>query len=119
MVDHSYRMNGEVNTPLSSGFAEKIHHDWVKSENPETIMTCKQTDDVLIFPNKNLCCRSTSNNVIFSWDFQILANGKCRFFIVFTFVFDKNKQLIFVNDIKVFIKKKKNTKYQNKLLLSK
>ncbi|XP_016910827.1 probable helicase with zinc finger domain [Apis cerana] len=90
MVDHSYRMNGEVNTPLSSGFAEKVHHDWVKSENPETIMTCKQTDDVLIFPNKNLCCRSTSNNVIFSWDFQILANGKQLQRVVLTL--DQNRR---------------------------
>ncbi|XP_076753698.1 putative helicase with zinc finger domain [Xylocopa sonorina] len=76
MVDHTFRMNGEANTPLSSGFAEKVHRDWVKSENPEKVLTCKQTNDVSIFVNKSLCCRLTSSNVIFSWDFMILTRGK-------------------------------------------
>ncbi|XP_003491078.1 probable helicase with zinc finger domain [Bombus impatiens] len=76
MVDHSYRMDGEVRTHFPSGFAEKVQHDWVKSENPETIITCKDTNNVLIFPNKSLCCRSTINNVIFCWDFEIVTNGK-------------------------------------------
>lgn len=90
MVDHPYRMNGEVKNSFSSGFAEKVHHDWVKSENPETIVTCKQTNDVLIFTNKSLYCRSTSNNVVFSWDFQILACGKQLQRIVLTL--DQNRR---------------------------
>lgn len=90
MVDHSYRMDGEVRTHFPSGFAEKVQHDWVKSENPETIITCKDTNNVLIFPNKSLCCRSTINNIIFCWDFEIVTNGKCCFLVVFTFIFFKN-----------------------------
>ncbi|XP_050588484.1 probable helicase with zinc finger domain [Bombus affinis] len=76
MVDHLYRMNGEVKTHFPSGFAEKVQHDWVKSQNPETIITCKDTDGVLIFSNKSLCCRSTINNIVFCWKFEVVTNGK-------------------------------------------
>lgn len=90
MTDHSVTINEEVKTPFPSGFAEKVHRDWIKSDNPETIVTCKQTKDVQIFHGTNLCCRSTSSDTVFNWNFRILARGKyytitLYFLVVFTF----------------------------------
>ncbi|CAK9815583.1 Probable helicase with zinc finger domain [Anthophora quadrimaculata] len=76
MMDHTFPINGEVKSSFFPIFVEKVHRDYIKSKDPEKVITCKQTDDVLIFPNKNLCCRSANCNAIFSWDFQILTYGK-------------------------------------------
>ncbi|XP_034191296.2 putative helicase with zinc finger domain [Osmia lignaria lignaria] len=73
MANCSLRVNG--NTKFSS-FAEKVHRDWIKSKNPEKIIVCKQSEDVLIVPDNNLCCRSTCCHVIYCWNFHILARGK-------------------------------------------
>lgn len=77
MVDYSYRMTEEVKTSFLSDFANKLHHDWLKSKNPEVIMKYEQSDDVLIIPNKSLYCQSSDNYVIFNWCFKVFAKGKC------------------------------------------
>ncbi|CAK9797315.1 Probable helicase with zinc finger domain [Anthophora plagiata] len=76
MMDHTFPINGEVKSSFFPIFVEKVHRDYIKTKDPEKVITCKQTEDVLILPNKNLCCRSTNRNAIFSWNFQILTYGK-------------------------------------------
>ncbi|XP_078049915.1 putative helicase with zinc finger domain isoform X2 [Augochlora pura] len=63
-------MNGEVKNKISCLSC------WVKFENPETIVTCKSTSDVLIYHDFSLCCRSTNPTTLHSWNFRIVALGK-------------------------------------------
>ncbi|XP_076235945.1 putative helicase with zinc finger domain [Calliopsis andreniformis] len=77
MASHgSVRDDREVMLLFPSGIAEKVHRDWIESASPEGVITCKGTEDVSIFPDKCLCCRTTNSNVTFCWTFQILARGK-------------------------------------------
>ncbi|XP_076642575.1 putative helicase with zinc finger domain isoform X1 [Halictus rubicundus] len=76
MANHIVAMNGEVKNWIPYGIAGELHRCWIKSENPETIITCKSTDDVLISHEPNLCCRSTSNNTLHTWTFRIWARGE-------------------------------------------
>ncbi|XP_031841617.1 putative helicase with zinc finger domain isoform X2 [Nomia melanderi] len=76
MVDPVVSMNGEVKRWFSFGFADYMHRNWIKSENPETIVTCKPPDDVLISHEPNLCCRSTNSVTVHTWTFRIWTSGK-------------------------------------------
>ncbi|XP_054001757.1 probable helicase with zinc finger domain isoform X2 [Hylaeus anthracinus] len=76
MTDRLVTINGEAKTLFPSGFVQKVHHDWIKSENPDAVVTCKQTEDVQIFHGTNLCCRSKNSDTVFNWNFRILARGK-------------------------------------------
>ncbi|KZC10755.1 putative helicase with zinc finger domain [Dufourea novaeangliae] len=73
MADHAVRVNGDM---FLSGFADKVHRDWIKSENPETVITCTRTEDVLISASTDLCCRSINIDTVFTWTFRIWARGK-------------------------------------------
>ncbi|XP_043249887.1 probable helicase with zinc finger domain [Colletes gigas] len=76
MTDNPLAINGEVKNLFPFSFAEKVHRDWIKSENPDKIVTCKQTEDVQFFHGTNLCCRSKNSDTVFDWNFRILARGK-------------------------------------------
>ena len=90
MVDRLVQLNGEVRSLFPSDLAERVHHDWIKSDNPEGIVTCKPPEDVLIYSEQSLCCRTTKTNAAYCWTFQILARGKRLQRIVLTL--DQNRK---------------------------
>ncbi|XP_033332540.2 putative helicase with zinc finger domain isoform X1 [Megalopta genalis] len=70
MANYVVPMNEEVKNRISCLSC------WVKSENPDTVVTCKPSRDIIIYHDFNLCCRSSHSTTLHSWNFRIVAHGK-------------------------------------------
>ncbi|XP_012219237.2 probable helicase with zinc finger domain [Linepithema humile] len=76
MADTTYnwKTNGKT-TPFLTDFPERVRRGWVKSAEPDTIVTCENQSGAYIWMNGSANCRIVDNRGVYEWYFTIIAIG--------------------------------------------